>query len=113
MQMPPLLAEQGPAWLATLIVSSSGQFTAATCTGTTQRSVQQWSAPLHLRACVQQTALRLSQVSLPLTALAAGATLVGVRAVNMKGLSDDHTVVVRLDRDTLIEILNHPLTRAA
>ena len=30
-----------------------------------------------------------------------------------KGLSDHHTIVVRLDRDTLTEILNHPLTRAA
>lgn len=36
-----------------------------------------------------------------------------VEVVDMKGLSDHHTVVVRLDRDTLTEILNHPLTRAA
>jgi endonuclease/exonuclease/phosphatase family metal-dependent hydrolase len=36
-----------------------------------------------------------------------------VEVVDMKGLSDHHTVVVRLDRDTLTDILNHPLTRAA
>ncbi|MGC0379920.1 endonuclease/exonuclease/phosphatase family protein [Streptomyces sp. SAI-129] len=36
-----------------------------------------------------------------------------VEVVDMKGLSDHHTVVVRLDREALTEILNHPLTRAA
>lgn len=36
-----------------------------------------------------------------------------VEVVDMKGLSDHHAVVVRLDRDTLTDILNHPLTRAA
>jgi hypothetical protein len=36
-----------------------------------------------------------------------------VEVVDMKGLSDHHTVVVRLDRDTLTEILNHTLARAA
>lgn len=36
-----------------------------------------------------------------------------VEVINMKGLSDHHTVVVRLDRDTLTDILNNPLTRAA
>lgn len=88
MQIPPLLAEPGPAWLIALIVSSGGQFTAATCVGTTQRSVQQWITPHHLRARVQQTALWLGQGSLPLAALAAGglATLAGVRAVMLTGV---------------------------
>jgi hypothetical protein len=36
-----------------------------------------------------------------------------VEVIDMTGLSDHHTVVVRLDRDTLADILNHPLTRAA
>ncbi|MFE0369411.1 hypothetical protein [Streptomyces tendae] len=36
-----------------------------------------------------------------------------VEVVDMTGLSDHHTVVVRLDRDTLTDILNRPLTRAA
>ncbi|WNI20072.1 endonuclease/exonuclease/phosphatase family protein [Actinacidiphila sp. ITFR-21] len=36
-----------------------------------------------------------------------------VEVIDMKGLSDHHTVMVRLDRDTLTDILNHPLTRAA
>ncbi|MEU1076223.1 MULTISPECIES: endonuclease/exonuclease/phosphatase family protein [unclassified Streptomyces] len=35
-----------------------------------------------------------------------------VEAIDMTGLSDHHTVVVRLDRDTLTDILNHPITRA-
>ncbi|MGZ2358548.1 endonuclease/exonuclease/phosphatase family protein [Streptomyces sp. 372A] len=36
-----------------------------------------------------------------------------VEVVDMKGLSDHHTVVLRLDRDILTDILNHPITRAA
>lgn len=36
-----------------------------------------------------------------------------VEVIDMKGLSDHHTVVVRLDRDTLTDILNNPITRAA
>lgn len=36
-----------------------------------------------------------------------------VKVHGMKGLSDHHTVVVSLDRDTLTGILNNPLTRAA
>jgi hypothetical protein len=36
-----------------------------------------------------------------------------VEVINMKGLSDHHTVVVRLDRDTLTGILNTPITRTA
>nr|WP_203633481.1 endonuclease/exonuclease/phosphatase family protein [Streptomyces halstedii] len=36
-----------------------------------------------------------------------------VEVIDMTGLSDHHTVVVRLDRDTLTDILNHPLTRTA
>ncbi len=36
-----------------------------------------------------------------------------VEVIDMKGLSDHHTVMVRLDRNTLTDILNHPLTRAA
>lgn len=36
-----------------------------------------------------------------------------VEVVDMTGLSDHHTVVVRLDRNTLADILNHPLTRAS
>ncbi|HWU11128.1 MAG TPA: endonuclease/exonuclease/phosphatase family protein [Streptomyces sp.] len=35
-----------------------------------------------------------------------------VEVVDMTGLSDHHAVVVRLDRDTLTDILNHPITRA-
>ncbi|MFF8535888.1 endonuclease/exonuclease/phosphatase family protein [Streptomyces sp. NPDC015532] len=36
-----------------------------------------------------------------------------VEVIDMRDLSDHHTVVVRLDRDTLTDILNNPLTRAA
>ncbi|MCX4573497.1 MULTISPECIES: exonuclease/endonuclease/phosphatase family protein [Streptomyces] len=36
-----------------------------------------------------------------------------VEVINMKGLSDHHTVVVRLDRDTLTNILNNPISRTA
>lgn len=36
-----------------------------------------------------------------------------VEVVTMKGLSDHHTVVVRLDRDALTDILNDPIARAA
>jgi hypothetical protein len=36
-----------------------------------------------------------------------------VEVIDMKGLSDHHAVVVRLDRDTLTTILNNPITRAA
>ncbi|MGW2652156.1 endonuclease/exonuclease/phosphatase family protein [Streptomyces sp. NPDC001478] len=36
-----------------------------------------------------------------------------VQVVDMTGLSDHHTVVVSLDRDTLAHILNNPQTRAA
>ncbi|MFJ4623675.1 endonuclease/exonuclease/phosphatase family protein [Streptomyces sp. NPDC088812] len=36
-----------------------------------------------------------------------------VEVIDMTGLSDHHTVVVRLDRHTLTDILNHPITRAA
>lgn len=36
-----------------------------------------------------------------------------VEVIDMKGLSDHHTVVVRLDRDTLTDILNDPIARAA
>lgn len=36
-----------------------------------------------------------------------------VEVVDMKGLSDHHTFVVRLERDTLTDFLNHPLSRAA
>ncbi|MGW3387399.1 MFS transporter [Streptomyces cinereoruber] len=88
MQIPPLLAEPGPAWLAALVAASFLRFAAATSVGTTQRSVQQWVTPLHLRDRVQQTALWLSQESLPLAALAAGglATLVGVRAGMLAGV---------------------------
>ena len=35
-----------------------------------------------------------------------------VEVIDMKDLSDHHTVVVRLDRDTLTDILNNPITRA-
>ncbi|MFD9771690.1 MFS transporter [[Kitasatospora] papulosa] len=88
MQIPPLLAEPGPAWLGALVTASFLHFAAATSVGTTQRSVQQWVTPPDLRDRVQQTALWLSQGSLPLAALAAGglATLVGVRAVMLAGI---------------------------
>jgi endonuclease/exonuclease/phosphatase family metal-dependent hydrolase len=36
-----------------------------------------------------------------------------VEVVDMQGLSDHHTVVLRLDRDTLTDALDHPVTRAA
>ncbi|MFJ5817222.1 endonuclease/exonuclease/phosphatase family protein [Streptomyces sp. NPDC093108] len=35
-----------------------------------------------------------------------------LEVIGMKGLSDHHTVVVRLDRDTLTDILNNPIGRA-
>lgn len=88
MQIPPLVADPGPAWLAALILAGFGHYAAATCVGTTQRSVQQWISPLHLRARVQQTALWLSQGSQPLAALAAGglATFTSVPAVMLAGV---------------------------
>ncbi|MEU6405282.1 MFS transporter [Streptomyces sp. NPDC046985] len=88
MQIPPLVAAPGPAWLAALAVAAGGHYAAATCVGTTQRSVQQWITPLHLRTRVQQTALWLSQGSQPLAALAAGglAAVTSVRAVMLAGV---------------------------
>ncbi|WP_240449761.1 MFS transporter [Streptomyces sp. S1] len=73
MPVPPLLAQSGPAWLALLAVSGFLQWAAATCIGTTQRSVQQQVSPLELRFRVQQTSLWLTRGLLPLTALGAGA----------------------------------------
>ncbi|WP_369226562.1 hypothetical protein AB5J52_38280 [Streptomyces sp. R39] len=35
------------------------------------------------------------------------------KVIDMKDLSDHHTVLVRLDRDTLTDVLNNPITRAA
>ncbi|MFE3072553.1 hypothetical protein [Streptomyces sp. NPDC059247] len=49
MQIPPLLAAPGPAWLLVLTLSSYGHFAAATCVGTTQRTVQMWNCPPPLR----------------------------------------------------------------
>ncbi|MFE6977147.1 MFS transporter [Streptomyces sp. NPDC057682] len=87
MQIPAIFAEPGAAWLAALVAASFLRFTAATIVGTTQRSVQQWTTPHHLRARVQQTALWLGQGSLPLATLAAGglAILIGVRTVMLVG----------------------------
>lgn len=73
MPIPQLLAQTGPAWLVLLAVSGFLQWAAATCIGTTQRSVQQQVSPGHLRSRVQQTSLWLTTGFLPLTALAAGA----------------------------------------
>ncbi|MFE3073615.1 MFS transporter [Streptomyces sp. NPDC059247] len=88
MQIPPLVAEPGRAWLAVLMAGSCGHFAAATCVSTTQRSVQQWSSPPRLRARVQQTALWLINGVRPLAALAAGvfASLTSVRAVMLAGV---------------------------
>ncbi|MFD7898994.1 endonuclease/exonuclease/phosphatase family protein [Streptomyces sp. NPDC059743] len=36
-----------------------------------------------------------------------------VEVIDTKGLSDHHTVLLRLDRDTLTDILNNPISRAA
>ncbi|MEU3171804.1 hypothetical protein [Streptomyces sp. NPDC007000] len=36
-----------------------------------------------------------------------------VAVVDMKGLSDHHTVLLRMGRNSLTDILNHPLTRTA
>ncbi|MFG3037240.1 MFS transporter [Streptomyces sp. NPDC048330] len=73
MPVSPLLAQPGPAWLVLLAVSGFLQWAAATCIGTTQRSVQQQVSPLELRFRVQQTSLWLTRGLLPLTALGAGA----------------------------------------
>ncbi|MFJ5734020.1 MFS transporter [Streptomyces microflavus] len=88
LQIPPFLAAPGPAWIVALALASCGQCAAATCVGTTQRSVQQWHAPPDLRARVQQTALWLCNGSMPLAALAAGAlaTLTSVRTVMVLGV---------------------------
>ncbi|MET8816099.1 MFS transporter [Streptomyces sp. NPDC004549] len=88
MQIPLLVARPGIAWLAVLIAGAFGQFAAATCVGTTQRSVQQSVSPPHLRARVQQTALWLHGGSRCLSALAAGilATLTSVRTVMLIGI---------------------------
>ncbi|MFD4964945.1 MFS transporter, partial [Streptomyces sp. NPDC058417] len=88
MQIPLIIARPGPLWLAVLLAGAFGQFAGATVVGTTQRSVQQWTSPTHLRARVQQTALWLSQGSMPLAALAAGAlaALTSVRTVMLTGV---------------------------
>lgn len=87
-QIPLLLAAPGTAWLIVLALAGSGQYAAATIVGTTQRSVQQWHAPSHLRTRVQQTALWLGTGMMPLAALAAGAlaTLTSVRTVMALGI---------------------------
>lgn len=85
MQIPPLVAEPGRAWLTVVMIGSCGHFAAATCVGTTQRSVQQWSSPPHLRARVQQTALWLINGARPLAA-GALACLTSVRAVMLAGV---------------------------
>ncbi|UUS34017.1 MULTISPECIES: MFS transporter [Streptomyces] len=88
MQIPPLVARPGTAWLAILVVSGYGQWAAATCVGTTQRSVQQRTTPPRLRARVQQTSLWLTTGTQPLAALAAGAlaTVTSVRTVMTAGV---------------------------
>ncbi|MER8197628.1 MFS transporter [Streptomyces microflavus] len=87
-QIPLLLATPGPTWLIVLTLAGSGQYAAATTVGTTQRSVQQWHTPPHLRARVQQTALWLGTGMIPLAVLAAGAlaTLASVRTVMALGV---------------------------
>ncbi|MFH9561219.1 MFS transporter [Streptomyces globisporus] len=87
-QIPLLLAAPGPTWLIVLILASSGQYSAATTIGTTQRSVQQWHTPPELRTRVQQTALWLGTGMMPLAALTAGAlaTLTSVRTVMALGI---------------------------
>ncbi|WP_434598487.1 MFS transporter [Streptomyces sp. A5-4] len=88
MQVPPLVATPGPAWLPALTLAGYGHYAAATCVGTTQRTVQQWNSPPRLRARVQQTALWLINGGRPLAALAAGAlaALTSVRAVMLTGI---------------------------
>ncbi|MEU5136902.1 MFS transporter [Streptomyces californicus] len=88
LQIPVLLADPGPAWLIVLAIAGFGQFAAATCTGTTQRTVQQEHTPPHLCARVQQTTLWLCNGTTPLAALAAGglAALVSVRTVMALGV---------------------------
>ncbi|WP_435810746.1 MFS transporter [Streptomyces rubiginosohelvolus] len=88
MQIPPLLAAPGPVWVVVLALASCGQSAAATCAGTTQRTVQQWHTPVQLRARVQQTSLWLCNGSAPFAALAAGALvgLTGVRIVMVLGV---------------------------
>ena len=84
----PLIAQPGPAWLAVLAVSGFLQWAAATCVGTTQRSVQQQVSTLQLRCRVQQTSLWLTRGLLPLTALVAGtlATILSIPAVMAVGV---------------------------
>ncbi|WEH37866.1 MFS transporter (plasmid) [Streptomyces sp. AM 4-1-1] len=88
MQMPPIVATPGPVWLTVLTLAGFGHFAAATCVGTTQRTVQQWYSPPRLRARVQQTALWLINGFRPLAALAAGAfaLFTSVRAVMFIGI---------------------------
>ncbi|MFD4688411.1 MFS transporter, partial [Streptomyces sp. NPDC058219] len=106
MQIPLLVARPGPLWLTLLVLGAYGQFAAATCVGTTQRSVQQWTSPTHLRARVQQTALWLSQGSMPLAALAAGAlaALTSVRTVMLTGVLVQFLSVVAVWRSPLIRL---------
>ncbi|MFC9585828.1 MFS transporter [Streptomyces yangpuensis] len=87
MPVPPLLAQPGPAWLVLLVGSGFLQWAAATCIGTTQRSVQQQVSPARLCSRVQQTSLWLTTGFLPLTALAAGAlaTVISIRTVMAVG----------------------------
>ncbi|MFJ4700650.1 7-cyano-7-deazaguanine synthase QueC [Streptomyces sp. NPDC088768] len=87
-QIPPIVATPDPVWLTALALAGFGHFAAATCVGTTQRTVQQWDSPPHLRARVQQTALWLINGFRPLAALAAGALALftSVRAVMFIGI---------------------------
>ncbi|MEU8540874.1 MFS transporter [Streptomyces sp. NPDC048717] len=83
-----LFARPGPVWLGVLAFASFMQCAAATAFGTTQRSMQHQTIPLHLQTRVQQVSLWVVNSSQPLAALAAGAvaTLTGVRTVMAAGV---------------------------
>lgn len=70
--VPLLLARPGPGWLTVLALTGAAQMAAATCAGTTQRSVRQQLTPPHLQGRAQQSSTWLVSGSRPFASAAAG-----------------------------------------
>ncbi|MFD7624031.1 MFS transporter [Streptomyces sp. NPDC059802] len=78
--IPLLLARPGPGWLAVLAFTGAVQTAAATCAGTTQRSVRQQLTPSGLQGRAQQTSTWLVSGTRPFASAGAG-VLAGVSSV--------------------------------
>ncbi|WP_406351067.1 MFS transporter [Streptomyces hirsutus] len=70
--VPLLLARPGPGWLAVLALTGAVQMAAATCAGTTQRSVRQQLTPAKLQGRAQQTSTWLVSGTRPFASAGAG-----------------------------------------